>query len=172
LEGLAEDVALFDQRGCLSPRVLLVAGPPELALDIARELSRSLAQLEIRIPRGRLAPDEAAELTRYRDTARYTGELLDAGLGFVSTSAHFLLPPIGRNVHVLSTNDPVAMLAGVATFVTSYAVAAADPSLRAALARALPFARACRFGQMQRPPFDGPVDRRPCSLTPRRSLGD
>ena len=161
LLGLAEDIALFDQRGCLSPRVLLVAGDPGRALELARELAAVLEQLELRIPRGRLSPQEAAELTLYRDSANYAGELLNAGLGFVSVSPseQVMLPPVGRNLHVLATENPLALVESLAPFVTSCAVEG-DPALRAAIQHALPCARASRFGDMQRPPFDGPVDRR------------
>jgi len=161
LLGLAEDVTLFDQRGCLSPRVLLVAGDPGRALELARELATILAHLELCIPRGRLSSEEAAELTLYRDSASYAGELFSAGLGFVSVSPseQFILPPVGRNLHILATENPLALIANLAPFVTSCAVEG-DPALRAALQHALPCARSSRFGTMQRPPFDGPVDRR------------
>src|SRR5262249_48273993 len=39
--GLARDVALFDQRGCLSPRVLVVQGSHELAQRAARALAEA-----------------------------------------------------------------------------------------------------------------------------------
>jgi hypothetical protein len=167
LLGLAEDIALFDQRGCLSPRVLLVAGDLGRALEIARELATILEQLELRIPRGRLSAEEAAELSLYRDSANYAGELFSAGLGFVSVSPseQLMLPPVGRNLHVIATENPLALIANLAPLITSCAVEG-DPALRAALEHALPSARSSRFGYMQRPPFDGPVDRRKWPSTP------
>jgi hypothetical protein len=161
LAGLAEDIALFDQRGCLSPRALLVTAGSEFAQEIARELASQLAALEIRIPRGRLEPQEAGEISAYRDTASYAGELFPAGLGYVSSGAseHLVLSPVGRNLHVLPTRDPVHSIAHLSAFITSCAIAG-DEAVRAALERALPGARFCQFGHMQRPPFDGPVDRR------------
>jgi Acyl-CoA reductase (LuxC) len=159
LRKLAEDAALFDQRGCLSPRVLLVVGGEERTREVALELAAQLTAVEARLPRGRLAPQELAEITAYCDTASYAGELYEAGLGFVSRSASFLLPPVGRNLHVLATNNVLESLVGRADLVTSCAVHG-DSTLRASIARGLPGARVCDFGQMQRPPFDGPVDRR------------
>jgi hypothetical protein len=156
---LAEDTALFDQRGCLSPRLLLVAGGEELARDVAAQLAAQLEAVETRLPRGRLAAQELAEITAYRDAASYAGELFEAGHGLVSSSARFLLPPVGRNLHVLATNDLLQSLAKCADLVTSCAFHG-DAALRASIARVLPGARVCDFGQMQRPPFDGPVDRR------------
>ncbi len=161
LPRLAEDIALFDQRGCLSPRVLLVGGGADAARDIARALSVELERIEERLPRGRLAVDELAEIARYRDTASFMGEVLPAGLGYVSAGhdATWLLPPSGRNLHVMPASDVVRSLSAVRPMITSCAFAG-EAALGAALRRALPGARSCEFGNMQRPPFDGPVDRR------------
>ncbi len=161
LAQLAEDVALFDQRGCLSPRVLLTSAGPEAAREVARALATALERLEARIPRGRLDPQEAAEITSYRDTASFTGEVFPAGLGFVSagSDATWLMPPVGRNLHVLPTNDVRLSLSSLRPMITSCAHAG-EATLGASLRRALPGARLCQFGDMQRPPFDGPVDRR------------
>jgi hypothetical protein len=161
LSALAEDIVLFDQRGCLSPRILLVQGEPELARELALQLARELERLELGIPRGRLTAAELSEIARYRDTAHFMGELFEAGCAWVSLSQQggWLLPPTGRNLHVLSTSDPIATLMPYRPLLTSCAFAG-EPGTREALRRALPGARVCRFGEMQRPPFDGPVDRR------------
>jgi hypothetical protein len=161
LGALAEDIALFDQRGCLSPRVLLVNAEPTFARELAQELARALGELEGRIPRGQLSAQELSEIVKYRDTAHFAGELFKAGLGFVSLGQRdgWLLPPTGRNIHVLTTPDPIAALSPYRPLLTSCAFAG-EPSTGLALRRALPGARVCQFGEMQRPPFDGPVDRR------------
>ncbi len=161
LPKLAEDIALFDQRGCLSPRVVLVNAGPDAACAIAEALARELEVLEARVPRGRLETTEAAEIAKYRDTASFAGQLFAAGQGFVSVGndATWLLPPSGRNLHLLPCDDVQASLAALRPMITSCAFAG-DPALLGALRRALPGARHCRFGEMQRPPFDGPVDRR------------
>lgn len=161
LPRLAEDIALFDQRGCLSPRVLLVVGGADTARAIARSLADELSRLEARVPRGRLEAPEAAEITRYRDTASFTGEVFAAGLGFVSAGSgeQWLLPPPGRNLHVLPTSDVPRSLSALRPMITSCAFAG-EPALATSLRRYLPGARLCQFGEMQRPPFDGPVDRR------------
>jgi len=161
LSKLAEDIALFDQRGCLSPRALLVTAGPEFAREVAQELATCLEAIEARVPRGRLDPGEAAEITAYRDAAAYAGELFEAGRGFVSTNAStdWLLPPVGRNLHVLPTRNVLETISSLTAFVTACAISS-DAALRHAIARALPDARCCEFGAMQAPPFDGPVDRR------------
>lgn len=161
LAALAEDIALFDQRGCLSPRVLLVDAGPEFAHEVALELAAQLGELEQRVPRGRMDAAEAAEITTFCDSASYFGDVYPAGLGFVSSadSSAWLMPPVGRNLHVLPTRNVKASIAKLAHLVTSCAYAG-DAELRASLEEALPGARLCRFGELQSPPFDGPVDRR------------
>lgn len=158
---LAEDIVLFDQRGCLSPRALLVQADVSAARDIARALAKELARLEAEVPRGSLEPAEAAAITHYRDTASFTGDVYAAGLGFVSAASddQWLLPPSGRNLHVVPTSDALSRLSMVRPMITSCAFAG-QAALKTALRRALPGARHCPFGNMQRPPFDGPVDRR------------
>jgi hypothetical protein len=161
LARLAEDVALFDQRGCLSPRVVLVNAGADFARDVAKGLAAQLAELQARVPRGRLEASELAEITAYRDTASFAGELFSAGLGFVSLgeNASFLLPPIGRNVHVLRTADAHKSLSPLCPMLTSCGFAGSAQQ-RSALRAFLPRARICNVGDMQSPPFDGPVDRR------------
>ena len=168
LRALAEDIVLFDQRGCLSPRVVLLQAEPAvaggLARELARELAHALAELEQRVPRGQLTVQELSEIAKYRDTAHFTGEVLEAGPGFVTLAdtTHadsWLIPPTGRNIHVLTTPNALATLDRHRPLLTSCAFAG-DPTVREALRRGLPGARLCRFGEMQRPPFDGPVDRR------------
>ena len=145
----------------MSPRVLLVTGEPGSSREIAQELAEALGELETRVPRGHQDPAEAAEITRFRDTLSFAGEVFAAGRGFVSEGAPgtWLLPPTGRNVHVLPALDPVRSLAPFGPLLTSVAFAG-DAALGSALRRALPGARCCEFGAMQCPPFDGPVDRR------------
>jgi hypothetical protein len=164
LSALGEDIALFDQRGCLSPRVVLVNAQPAQAGELARELALELGKLEQRVPRGQLSAGELSEIAKYRDTAHFTGEVFEAGLGFVTLgqtaeAGSWLLPPTGRNIHVLATPNPLATLTPYRPLLTSCAFAG-EPARAEALRRGLPGARLCRFGEMQRPPFDGPVDRR------------
>ncbi|HYQ44470.1 MAG TPA: acyl-CoA reductase [Polyangiaceae bacterium] len=161
IAGLAEDIALFDQRGCLSPRVLLLNAERSSATMVARALADELERLERRVPRGRLTVEELSEIAQYRDTAQFLGEVFEAGSGFVTVgdAESWLLPPTGRNIHVLASSEPIAALAAYRPLLTCCAFAG-EPARRQALTRSVPGARVCRFGEMQRPPFDGPVDRR------------
>jgi hypothetical protein len=159
-QALARDVALFDQRGCLSPRAVAFVGSHGSTRRFAAAVAEELEMLSERVPLGTLDPDEAAAVTRFRDAMDYTGLLHSAGPGFVGIGGERLVvAPVGRNLHFLRCDDPVPLLAPTASSIAALGFAV-SPDLEARLRQALPGARTSALGLMQRPPFDGPVDRR------------
>jgi hypothetical protein len=166
---LAQDLVLFDQRGCLSVRSLLFQGSRAGALDLAEALASELRAWQERAPRGRVSSEEAAEIARFRDTFAYAGSALPAGAGWVCVApdaAEAMLAPVGRNLLLIPVMDASSRAARMASDVTTYA-ARVEPALAARLRAALPHARPAEFGRVQRPALDGPVDRR--QLTPIRA---
>ncbi len=156
---VAHDVILFDQRGCLSPRVVAASGSIDEVRGFARALASELVRAEVRFPRGLVTQDEAAAAVRYRDTLLVGGELLPAGAGWVGLDVSgqtIVVPPPGRHVHVLVADEPLRKLASLEGRVTSLAV----ENLSSEIPGSLSGARRCSPGEMQAPPFDGPVDRR------------
>src|SRR6478736_2813162 len=120
-DGLALDTIAFDQRGCLSPRVVLVQGSDEFAADFTSRLARALSAWERAVPRGRLDEAEAADARRYEDTMIYVGGALRAGRGMVAidpVAERALVPPVGRYLHVTRTADPLARLVDWADRIT------------------------------------------------------
>jgi hypothetical protein len=159
---IAVDIAAFDQRGCLSPRLLLVEGSYERGVEIAREVALALGVRERSVPLGELTALEMAEIARYRATMAYSGDLFSAGSGYVAVGppgASLELAPVGRNLHVFSVADARAIVRPLAAAITTFAYEG-SPEGEAELARALPGARKTRIGEMQTPRFDGPVDLR------------
>ncbi|MBM4363604.1 MAG: proline dehydrogenase, partial [Deltaproteobacteria bacterium] len=78
-EAIARDVVPFDQRGCLSPRIVLVEGPGEAARELGVEIARALDRAERAVPPGAATEEERAAIRRYRDSVLVSGELLPAG---------------------------------------------------------------------------------------------
>jgi hypothetical protein len=158
---LARDVVPFDQRGCLSPRAVLFVGTPYEARAFAALVATELAELGERVPLGVLSPDEAADVTRFRDAFTVAGSVEPAGPGWIATGgpAALAVAPIGRNLAITPCDDPVRLLKPHASLVAALG-SLAGRELQASLLRALPDARPSPLGRMQRPPFDGPVDRR------------
>ncbi len=161
---LAADVVVFDQRGCLSPRAVLVAGGEGRAVEVARALAGALAEAQARVPRGELDGATRAELRRYAETARALGVCLE-GDGFVVGCAEeagaLVVPPAGRAVHVVAAGagDVARMLGPWAEKVAAVGAAGSGELVEAVRGR-VPRARWSALGWMQRPPFDGPVDLR------------
>jgi hypothetical protein len=158
---LALDVALFDQRGCLSPRLVLFEGPADPARAFASVLSSALSERAVATPFGEPDDEERAELARQRRTLAYAGEILPSGPGFVALLQEFhALPEItGRSLAIVTTRDAVSLARRLERDVTTYAAAGTD-AFRESFARALPRARCAEFGALQTPPLDGPVDLR------------
>jgi acyl-CoA reductase-like NAD-dependent aldehyde dehydrogenase len=156
---LANDIVPFDQRGCLSPRLALVVGSAQQSRRFASQLARALTDAEARVPLGKLASNEAASLTRYRDTVAFAGETWRAGRGVVGLSDSALIAPVGRNLHVVACDDLAPLLAPHAASIAAIGIQAL-PALEEEARRALPLARVSPLGQMQRPRFDGAVDLR------------
>lgn len=160
---VARDVVPFDQLGCLSPRMALVEGGAERAAAVGEALHEELGQTGV--PRGAIEDDERAAIAMYRASIEAVGtwrEGPDHGVGIDVTPRALPLPPAARVVHVapVSAGEVPSLLAPWSRFIA--AIGADDEGeLLRAVARAAPGARRSRLGAMQRPPLDGPVDRRP-----------
>jgi Acyl-CoA reductase (LuxC) len=161
-KALATDIVAFDQRGCLSPRIVLVEGDDTDGKSVASALCDELSTLGMQVPRGDLLPDERAAARRWSDTLSFAGRVWSGGQHVVALApvgAPLMLPPPGRHVHVAAfatLQEATAWLAPTVRFVV--AVGADDPARVSGFAP--PHARLSPLGEMQRPPLDGPVDRR------------
>jgi hypothetical protein len=177
--GLALDVALWDQLGCLSPVSVLVAdGDPWAADRVADALGEAMAGAEARWPRGRVEPDAAAAIARERAEA----EMRAAGAAAQGPATRLLAPPSGaawtvvreadaawrpaplhRFLRVLPVRDGAAALEALrpaAAHLAAVALAGFGPAsaeLGAALAR-LGASLVCAPGTLQAPPLGWPRD--------------
>jgi hypothetical protein len=71
--GLANDIALFDQRGCLSIQAIYSVGSMQRAEDLARALALELRDLERRLPPGPATAEELAGTQQLRADAEVRG---------------------------------------------------------------------------------------------------
>lgn len=149
---LAEDVVVFDQRGCLSPRIVLV--PEAIADDFADALHTALEDSTIR--RGPLSSEERAASQRYISTMTFGGRVLVGREHAVGVAKTLIACPAYRHVHVIATDDPASVIAPIARGVTTIG----SDDLEVAKRVAPSWARLARLGAMQRAPLDGPVDLR------------
>lgn len=171
--GAARDVAMFDQRGCMSPQTIYVEGDEGRALLFARALDAEMRRANDALPRARISPDEAvavamavrrlsvnalAPKTHGLDTLM-VGPDVSGVPGFVVVVEPTGPPAIegfGRIVSVKPC-EHVEGLVGIAQAASTrleslgYAGEMASEML-ARLIRA-GFLRVCSLGEMQRPPF-------------------
>lgn len=156
---LVRDVIAFDQRGCLSPRVVLTLGDEADAIALGEALDVALADAATRVPVGAVEPAERAAVRAYLDASAMTGASF-ASVGVDVAPRALVLPPGPRVLHVAraaSVEHALALLRPSAHAVTTLG---GEGPLATALAAALPGARVAALGAMQRPPLDGPVDLR------------
>jgi hypothetical protein len=112
--GLARDVALFDQRGCLSIAAIYMEGTPEGAEELAVRLAAALSELALVWPPGPSEPGEAAAVQQLRLTAEMRGLFqprlpLAAGTVIVDPEPAFQPSPGLRTVRI----HPLADLGGL-----------------------------------------------------------
>jgi hypothetical protein len=167
---IARDTLCFDQRGCLSPRLVLALGAAERVPALEGALARALADAGKLVPRGAFSADERAEYSWYRQCLACFAPIVDTGQGSVCVRrldlAHvsaqglacLLLPPAGRHLQILPIERLEPALAGLEPWLTS--VGCSEPELERRVRALLPRARVSALGSMQMPAFDGPVDRR------------
>lgn len=163
VDSLAMDVIAFDQRGCLSPRIVIVEGSRNYAERICDLLVHALSEAERRVPRGALSDQEVADALRYEATMTYLGSSAPAGMGLIFLDPELgrvLTPPVGRYLHVTVCQDALPILTRLGPELTSVGLYNGQ-DLPGRLREAVGPRRYVELGQMQRPAFDGPVDLRP-----------
>lgn len=168
----ARDVALFDQRGCMSPQTIYVEGDEGRALLFARALASSLGDVEHALPRSRIEHDEAASIAAavrrlaLRALAPKTHGLDTLMLGPEAAGVPSFVvvvepdgPPTLEGFGRIVAVKPCAGAKPLAT-----TIAAASPGIcfetlghAGEIKQGEPltrlFRRSCALGEMQRPPF-------------------
>ena len=156
---LADDMVPFDQRGCLSPRVVFVQDETR-ARAFAAALHVRLAERERVIPRGTLDDAERADFRRALDTWTMAGlEVHEAPTHQVvvaPAAAPLTLSPVGRAMHVVAVPSAEHVVHALAPLSSQLVALACDGDTLPGFATT----RRCTLGRLQRPPMDGPVDLR------------
>ena len=159
-DAMALDIAAFDQRGCLSPRFVVLEDERAQAVAFARSLRDALTRIATQLPVGAIDSDTVAAARRHRSVWRYLGEVFESPCGTVSLDCDrqpWGTPPSGRSVHVRWTENALEDLVGLGHAVTAVG-SRHDASLAATIQALCPAVRWSPFGSMQRPRLDGPVD--------------
>lgn len=168
VEGLARDVALWDQLACTAAQCIYVQGEVA-AIQVAKRLAAALADLARTLPEGEAGLDERIEVGRFRDVARFT-EAMGAARVFPGPSGSlstvvfekdpsFLPSPLRRSVRVKSFNGigdlaPALRPARGILQTVGLAVAAEDRVGYEECLAGLGARRFCAIGTMNEPPPD------------------
>ncbi len=140
---LALDAALYDQRGCLSPREVWVEGDAD---GFAARLTAALRGLAADLPPGPAGLTERAAERIAADEAEWRGARVVAA---------------GGRALVVHAIDSLAALASRLAPGTVECVGVAGARLDAATLRRAGVARLCPLGRMQRPRLSWPRGQRP-----------
>ncbi|MFO0647766.1 MAG: acyl-CoA reductase [Polyangiales bacterium] len=155
---VALDVALHDQRGCLSPRIAFVRGD---AVAFARALHEAFTALEASLPRGVVEVGEAASVMQWQGAAAARCAWSRRGrahfVGALETPS-FMASPGLRSVLVCPVSSVAEACSVMGRALAHLTCVGATGSLDAWRATG---ARVVRAGSMQDPALDGPEDPRP-----------
>ena len=178
IERAAQDIAAWDQQGCLSPHVIYVQHrggvQPE---QFAEALGEELGRVEATLPRGSLSVEDAAGIASRRafyevrashspDTRMWASSGSTAWTVVYETDPLFQSSSLNRFIHVKPVND----LAEVLRHAESVRGKVSTVGLAASVDEAAPLARQlahwgatriCPVGRMQSPPLTWRHDGRP-----------
>lgn len=174
----AEDVAAWDQHGCLSPHVFYVQRGGEVAPDeFAAQLAAELERRETNAPRGPIAAAAAATIASRRaiyevraahstETQLWCSPNSTAWTVIFESDPTFQLSCLGRFIYVKAVDNLEEALRAAETIrgKVSTVGLAADLSQQTELALILArwgVTRVCPLGQMQQPPLTWRHDGRP-----------
>jgi hypothetical protein len=186
--GLALDVALWDQLGCLSPVAVLVADQSgRSASGVAEALAGELERIQEELPRGAIDTATAADVAQERDRAAMRAAAgraveLHASRGTAWTvvledDSAWRLAPLHRFLRVHPVEGVSQLLQALHPLEPHLAgVALAgfgrdSESLSGSLAR-LGVSRICAPGSLQAPPLGWRRDQRPVLLPMAKIAGD
>jgi len=174
----AEDVAAWDQSGCLSPHVIYVEHNPDIPPEVfAGRLADELAKIEADRPRSSLSEKDAAHIASRRsiyemraahspETQRWHSEDSTAWTVVYETEPQFSVSCLNRFIYVKPVHDFEGLIKGIEPVhgkVSTVALAAGDDRANEIALKLANWGvtRICPVGKMQDPPFSWRHDGRP-----------
>jgi hypothetical protein len=169
----AADVCLFDQRGCMSPQTIYVAGDTGKALLFTRALAGEIRAKAGQLPRAAFEPDEGAQvadfvrrlgLTAVRPLPHGLDTLVQGPLREGVPEFAVALEPFGQPTcagfgrivvvkHAPNARDVATQLKHFGRPVETIGLAPQTPERDRSAFTLSGARRLCELGEMQRPPF-------------------
>lgn len=170
IAGLSLDICAYDQRGCLSPQVVLVEEGPGCSADVfaKRLAAEGLEAMSTTLPRGPLPVSIGAAQAQWRGLAEIEGMLITGKTHAVAVrpAQPVRWSPGYRNVTVSSVRGLDAAMQALEPLGESLKCVGSDSASLAEIQARLTqsgrlHAYASPLGQMQTPGLDAPADGRP-----------
>ena len=172
-QGAARDVAMFDQRGCLSPQTIYVEGDEPRAILFANALARALESIQDVLPRAQAGATERAAIAEFvrrlhvralPSSSHALGTVLEGPSsngypGFVVGVEPFGSPVcagFGRLVivkHCANVDEAARAAQTLGSRLDSVGVSGSPDAAIVQRFREAGALRVCALGDMQRPPF-------------------
>ncbi len=163
---IATDIALYDQRGCLSPHVYYMeSGGAISPHDFAKAAADALQDISVKWPKGAVSPDEASKIQQLRAALPLKGgTVFESPKGvdwtvLVDPDPEFKVSPLSRTIWIKPVDDLfeiLPLLVSVRALIQTIGLAV--PAARAEhLINSLSIiggCRLCAIGDMQRPPLN------------------
>jgi hypothetical protein len=158
-KGLADDVSMYDGRGCFTPTAIFVLGTSQDAEALATAVALGLEEAERKWPRGELDPEWGPQWRERLGLARALGSVFGGdryGVAF-GPAKLFEASAMPRWVTVHAVSDLSEALTHLEPWRRSWSACATDlgSGARAHLLRS-GFERVCAPGDLQRPRFGRP----------------
>jgi hypothetical protein len=178
VEGAAFDVSVYDQQGCLSPHVFYVEEGGALGpRRFAGALADAMKAYQLRLPRGTRSVEEAAQLTRMRQSylfrsasdrrvAVWASDNTTDWVVIYEDDPSFTPSCLNRVVFVKPTDGFPRVLKSIQRYLAEISTVGLSPLNERTTVYADEFAKAgiprvCPIGQMQRPSLAWSHDGRP-----------
>ncbi len=165
--GVAEDVALLDQTGCMSPHTVFVLGARWSVDEVAEALRVASTEVASRLPMGELGEGEGAERAQALGVAEFKYRVLRGPItSVIHGETGFHVSPGRRVVHLVPCSDFDTLIASLQSLkyrIHSIGLYCERVDQSAFLRRfsELGVSRVCRIGRMQRPLWLRSHDGRP-----------
>ncbi len=165
-EKAATDVALYDQRGCLSPHVYYVeSGGETTPTDFAGQVAKALQTFSVKWPKQVVDPETASQIQQLRGALPLKGGTVFKSVQgvdwtvLVDPEPVFQVSPLSRTIWIKPVDDLATippLLLPVRDMIQAIG-AAVSPGRTEAIVNAfakIGGCRICAIGDMQRPPLN------------------
>ncbi len=159
----ALDIALYDQKGCLSPHTYYIEGPSDRSIVFSQWVAAGLEAIPL--PKGPISIEEAAAIQQLRGSMPLKGGKVFASKGSVDWTVlydpdpSFTFSPLSRTIFIKPIPDLLDLpryIGPIQSHIQAIGIAASKSRATKLfeMIGALGASRICPIGKMQKPPLN------------------